>query len=307
MVVLVADVGGTNTRLALAEGDGRICAGPQRFRNDDHADFLSVAAAYRESIDAPSLTGACIAIAGPVAGTSARLTNRDWSFDSPRIGAVLGTPNVHLLNDIVALGYCLGGLSEDQIGVVRAGQPLAGGQKLVVGIGTGANGCVVRDVGGRAAVLEAELGHGTLPLAVMDRLVDELGDEALTIPSTEELFSGRGLARLHLMLTGERGVEAGEVVARAAADPDHAAAETMTLLAELTGLLVRQLYFYYLPAGGVYFAGSVARSVLQRPGLARFETALCGDGPFADRLNDLPVSLITDDAAALAGCARVLL
>jgi len=303
MVVLVADVGGTNTRLALAEPDGRLTAEPRRYRNDDHSDFLSVAAAFRSEVNAPALSGACIAIAGPVSGSAARLTNRDWAFEAPKIGALLGTPNVRLLNDIVALGHCLGGLGSGQIQTLWPGTPVAEAQKLVIGMGTGTNGCVVRVADGRAVVIEAELGHASLPLSVMTVLRSILGEDASQFPSTEHLFSGRGFSAFHALRTGTMLQGADEVVS--AATVDAAAAETLSVMAALIGHLVRQFYFYYLPESGVYFAGSVARSVLSGPGLDRFEAVLTADGPFAERLAVLPVSVITDDAAALFGCARV--
>jgi glucokinase len=302
---LVADVGGTNTRIALAHADGHIAAGPERFRNAEFPDFLSVAEAYRDSARLPALTGASVAIAGPVSGATASLTNRDWHFDSARIGAVLGTPRVVLLNDIVALGHAMGSLGPDQAQVLRPGTPLSGGQRLVLGMGTGTNGCVVVPMGAQVAVLEAELGHGTPPLDVSAALHAALGDGAAAFDSTEEVFSGRGLERLHRARTGQAQA-AQAIVAAAAEDAAGPAAGTLDLMADLSGHLLRQLYFFYMPAGGAYFAGSVARAVLSGPRVARFEATLCRDGLFADELRAIPVSLITDDAAALAGCAQVL-
>jgi glucokinase len=303
---LLADVGGTNTRMALAHADGYIAAGPERFRNADFPDFLSVAETYRDRARLPALTGASVAIAGPVSGATASLTNRDWHFDSARIGAVLGTPRVVLLNDIVALGHALARLGPDQAQVLRPGVPLDGGQRLVLGMGTGTNGCVGVPLGTQAAVLEAELGHGTPPLDVMQRLTSAVGAAAEVFDSTEEIFSGRGLERLHRVRTGQDAREAHAIVSEAAADPSGAAAGTLDLLAELAGHLLRQLFFFYIPSGGAYFAGSVARAVLTGPHLRHFEDALCRDGLFSDEVREMPVSLITDDAAALAGCAQVL-
>ena len=306
MVVLVADVGGTNTRLALAGPDGTLIAGPSRFRNDDYDSFLSVATAYRDTLDDPDFSGACIAIAGPVSGGSARLTNRDWVFDTRMIGAMLGASNVHLLNDIVALGHCLGGLVGDQYAIVRSGRPHVGGQRLVVGMGTGTNGCAVHDVAGRSTALEAEMGHARLPFDVMDHLRAEIGDAASAFPTTEDLFSGRGLVALHAARTGQDDMPAHEIVSVAEAQPGSAEAKTLDLMAFLVGRLTQELFFYYMPTAGIFFAGSVSRSVLSGPRIASFEAGLQRQGAFSDRVDAVPVYLILEDAAALSGCARLL-
>ncbi|MCV6584361.1 MAG: glucokinase [Marinibacterium sp.] len=311
MAILVADVGGTNSRLALAGPGGRLISQPQRFRNDDHADFLSVARAFRAAEPGARLTGACIAIAGPVSGETARLTNRDWQFDRAQIGAGLdlrgatgGAGGVRLINDIVALGYCLGALQKGQSVPLRAGRARPRGQRLVMGMGTGTNICAVQDVAGRVAVLEAELGHARLPIDVIAPLGEAIGDETRRFGSIEALFSGRGLVALHVARGGPAGLSAHEIVQDAQADRASDAAATLDLMAYLTGCLTQELFYYYMPTGGIYFAGSVARSVLSGAGRDRFAAGLARQGALADRLDMAPVHLILEDTAALAGCAH---
>ena len=70
--VLVGDVGGTNTRMAL--WSGRL----EGFASWSTADVPSLAAAlahYRDTVGLPQIAAAAVAVAGPVRGEQAALTN----------------------------------------------------------------------------------------------------------------------------------------------------------------------------------------------------------------------------------------
>ena len=63
---LVADVGGTNTRVALARGDRIDTASVRRFSNADHAGLASVIESYVAEMDGVDCNAAAVAVAGPV-------------------------------------------------------------------------------------------------------------------------------------------------------------------------------------------------------------------------------------------------
>lgn len=81
-----------------------------------------------------------------------------------------------------------------------------------------------------------------------------------------------------------------------------AASETLQLFARLLGLLVRELVVQYLPFAGIYFAGSVSRGVLGAGMVDTFERVFVEQGHFFNNLADLPIKVISDDAAGLLGC-----
>lgn len=295
--VLVADVGGTNTRLARAGADG-IPHDIARFPNDSFDGFGAVLDRYFSAQDAP-VSACCVAVAGPVTPERARLTNRDWSFERDAISARVGGAPVRLVNDLAALGHALPGLRNDQVETLRegAGTAVHNGQALVLGLGTGVNVCLAKTIPEGLVVVEAEFGHGSLPASVHEALHRLLGQRASAFSSTELLFSGRGLAQFHTALTGET-AQAQDIAAKAP--------ETVRHAAHLLGLLSRELVFHYLPLDGVRFAGSVARSILGTAGRDAFLAAAePGDRAFANLVAQVPLGLITDDAAALTGLARL--
>ncbi|WP_146345849.1 glucokinase [Phaeobacter marinintestinus] len=303
MSVLVADVGGTNTRLAILEPSGNLSA-PQRYSNDSYASFEAVLEAFGPQ----KFDGCVIAIAGPVTRDRAQLTNRNWVFHRPTIARQLGLPgpdSVRLMNDLAALGHALPGVRSDQLSHIRPIQNSAGtnGQALVVGIGTGFNVALVKLSQQQPVVLEAELGHACPPASVSHALAAAWGDAPERFVTNEDVFSGRGLAKVHQLLAGGTLLTGPDILANY--ENDVAAAHTVDLLAELLGLLTQQLIYMYLPFDGVYFAGGVARGILGSPARGHFLNKLKSPGPFADQTDRVAVRLINDDAAALGGIAGV--
>ncbi|MBL4767687.1 MAG: glucokinase [Rhodobacteraceae bacterium] len=304
MTILVADVGGTNSRLALVDG-----AAPHslmRYTNTGFASFYDILRDYCSGRNLSGLTAVCVAIAGPVTSTRAQLTNLNWQFDTQDIAAALpGCGPVRLVNDLVALGHALAGLEAEHLSVIKPlGTAQLNNQALVVGIGTGFNVCLVKDTEkGRAPlVVEAELGHASLPQSVWAVLSHEIGDAAMQINANEDLFSGRGLSRLHKIISGGVNLPGAEIVGCYGGNTD--ATQAVDLMAQLLGILARELVFQYLPLNGIYFAGSAAWGIFATDARLHFLKAFDRPGQFSDLIGQVPVKVITDDAAALLGAAR---
>lgn len=306
MAILLADVGGTNARLALAGPDGIDPGSISRFRGEDHPDFDQVVQQFLERQGQPRIQAVCVAVAGPVSQGRARLTNRDWSFSEERLVQLTGGQRARLINDLIALGYATPALSADATAfVLGAPQGAAGnGQRLVVNAGTGFNVCAVKVLpGGGIACLEAEEGHTRLPVSIAAPLGRALGDKAAALDSVEELFAGRGLANLHALRSGTPPQRA-EAVVLAAEQGDPAACATCDLYAQLFGLICRELALRFMPMDGMFLAGSVARSVTQR--LPIFAEAYHQDPLMAQIPQAVPIGVIRDDMAALHGCLAAL-
>jgi glucokinase len=298
---LVADIGGTNARLALAR-DGTLLSGSARsFRNTEHPGFAELADEYLRQAGADPLDSIVVAVAGPVGAGVARLTNHDWSFDAAALSARFGAASTVLLNDLSALGHALPALSGDDLGPVIPGAEDAPreGQSLVAGIGTGFNVCSVLLTGQSTICLKSEYGHVSLPGAVGDALEARIGSKIDRFATVEDCFSGAGVSAVFAALTGRAGVS--PVAALAGDDP--VSAEFRDFYATLVGYLARDLRLAFMPEAGIKFAGSVARAVLSGPSRPQFAAVYGADTPV-----DLPamagVDLILDDMAALKGCAR---
>ena len=179
--LLVADIGGTNSRLYLIEVDPssaltfeakRGLKVPGRdvltrsFLNQDYPSlsaiveaFISEAKEVKKVNKVPA--AACFAVAGPVKNNRVSFTNRNWDIDGNSIGAAVGIPRVELINDFVAVGYGLLTLDANKDCVVlQEGTPMAG-PIACVGAGTGLGQCYLCPIneGGEYACFASEGGH----------------------------------------------------------------------------------------------------------------------------------------------------
>ncbi|WP_264212669.1 glucokinase [Leisingera thetidis] len=305
LTVLAGDVGASRTRLALAAPGIGVTA-LQSFSNDSFASLQDVLHAYCAQPGLPPLQGACLAVAGPVRGGAFQLSNRNWHGDAGAVAAALGLSGggrVEIVNDLAALGHALPVLIPGQLSSLRPGRQ-NGTQALVAGIGTGFN--VSASLNG--AALEAEMGHAGLPQLLCRRLqvvLDGAPDEFACI---EALFSGPGLVRFHQLLTGTAAGSAEGIEAAYLADPAAPEARTVCEWAHLLGLLARELTAAYLPGQGLFFAGSVARGILSTPARENFLASYTAPGGrLGETCAEVPLWLITDDAAGVSGAARVAL
>lgn len=306
--VLVADVGGTNTRVALARGRTLVTGSAERFGNAGYTGLDAVLQAYLVR-HATRPARAAIALAGPVRGTRAEMTNLNWQIDADALAAATGIGQIALLNDLQAQGHAVPYLPASHLRRVRAG--VAGeGARLVIGLGTGVNIAPVYPSSAGYVVPPAEAGHIHLPLrGPLDyRLADWLCARR-GMATIEDVLSGAGLERLYafhaLEAKSSKALDAGAIMA--ALEAGDALAQSVgrhyvRLLAQVTA----DLALITLPVGGIYFIGGVARAFA--PWLDRFgfEGAFTDMGRFSDYVAQFPVAIVEDDFAALAGCAAYL-
>ena len=307
MAMLLADVGGTNARLAIARNGVIDASSITRYRGEDYESFDRVVKTYMTEQDNPRLSAVCVAVAGPVSGGKAELTNRDWDFSEDRLARLTDADHVRLINDLTALDYATPHLEAEGVSILRnaPAHRARNGQSLVVGAGTGFNVCAVRSLpGGGIAAMEAEEGHTNLPSNIAGILEDRIGAERMSaFFSTEETFAGRGLAAMHHALHGEK-VERAEAISTAAMEGDGKAEETYQLFTELFGLLLRELALRFMPLDGMFLAGSVARSFAHRT--QSLETAFLAEPYMREIPENTPLLLIRDDMAALHGCLAAI-
>ncbi|MEM7710523.1 MAG: glucokinase [Pseudomonadota bacterium] len=307
---LVADVGGTNTRVAMARGRIIQTDTIRRYRNRDFADLAPVLKTYCETAGGPAPVGACVAVAGPVADGVARLTNLDWSIDRARLLDATGAAGGDILNDLQAQGHALGHLPPGACETVIAGdRPAAGAVRLVIGVGTGFNAAPVHVTPTGRVVPPCEAGHATLPVRTeADLRLATFVSTAHGFPAVEDVLSGRGLEQLYRWLATEAGSDdvflAAEIMARTETDPRARA--TVTQFVRLLGTVAGDLALIHLPFGGVYLVGGVARAMGQHLCALGFPDAFRDKGRFAGFLSQFPVHLVADDFAALTGCAAFL-
>jgi len=303
---LLADLGGTNTRLALAE-DGRLRHDTlRRYRNADFASFEAAVAACLADLSPGPLDALCAGVAGPVLGETAQLTNHHWHIDAAILRDVTGAPDIHLVNDLQAQGYGLDDLPPDTIQTIFPGQPAPpDAPRLVLNLGTGCNVAVIHHRPDGLFVPPAESGHSALPHATgrIGALFDHLRGVQPHMPM-ETAISGPGLTNTHTFLTGAK--LSPTAIATAAAQGDPAALDTLSLFAEALGLIAGNFALHHLPAGGLYLTGGLSVVIAPHLPASAFHARFTARGPYTEIVRAIPVRLVTCDTLPLLGCARYL-
>ncbi|MCB1348070.1 MAG: glucokinase [Maritimibacter sp.] len=310
---LLADIGGTNTRVALAEGTRLIPDSVQKFHNADYPGLGAVLEHFLEGAGNPDCAGACVAGAGPVRDGALTLTNLDWTIDADTIGRAAKAETVSVLNDLQAQGYALGHLPESSLERVVEGSATPGptAAMLVIGIGTGFNCAPVYHTPGGRFVPPAEAGHANLPIRTETELaLCQALEDAHGFPSVEEVLSGRGLKNLDSFFARRAGTprewSSDQVIAAAQSGDDPVATETLRAFIRIFGTVTGNLALIHLPFGGVYLIGGMARAVTPWFDTMGYADAIRDKGRFSGFMRNFSVSVVDDDFAALTGCAHHL-
>ncbi len=309
---LVADIGGTNTRVALADGRRIVDGTVRRYSNSDFPGLESVLKRYIADEDGVDPIAACVAVAGPVRDGRAAMTNLDWTIDKETLGRATRAETVAILNDLQAQGHALDHLDPANIRSILTGpEPKNNAAKLVVGVGTGFNAAPVFDLESGRMVPPSECGHANLPIRnEMELRLCQFVSTAHGFPAVEDVLSGRGLERVYAFFGNEaddpRECAAKDIMAACADGTDERAIEAARLFTRILGTVCGNLSLIQLPFGGVYLVGGVARAFAPHLSTFGFGEAFRDKGRFAGFMSNFAVHVIEDDYAALTGSAAHL-
>ncbi|MGR3571657.1 glucokinase [Brevirhabdus sp.] len=314
---LVADIGGTNTRVALAEGKRLVAGSIKRYRNADHSDLESVLNLYLAAMGGVDCAGACVAVAGPVRDGVGSMTNLDWTIDTRTLARATRAETVAILNDLQAQSYALAFLEPSKTPCVldapAAVTAATNAPRLVIGIGTGFNAAPIHETAnGTRYSAPSECGHASLPVITDHEIALARHIEAEQgFCAVEDVLSGRGLERVYGFLSRDAdatapALMAADIMQAAAADATGTARRAVGLFVSMLGRVAGDLALIHLPYGGVYLVGGVARAVTPYLASCGFAEGFRDKGRFSAFMQNFPVSVIEDDYAALLGCAAFL-
>ena len=309
---LVADIGGTNTRVALADGRQILGETIRRYSNADYPGLETVLRRYIDDEGGVDPIAACVAVAGPVRDGRATMTNLNWTIDKDTLARATKAETVAILNDLQAQGHALGYLDDANIRTIIDGPTgLPNAARLVVGVGTGFNAAPVFDTDKGRLVTPSESGHANLPIRTERELrLCQFVSNAHGFPAVEDVLSGRGLERVYAFLGEEVGIsaeaKAKDIMAACADGSDPRATEAAQVFTQILGTVCGNLSLIQLPFGGVYLVGGVARAIAPFLTEFGFGDAFRDKGRFSGFMGNFRVSVIEDDYAALTGSATHL-
>jgi glucokinase len=319
-VILVGDVGGTNTRLAWADAAQGAAGlrGVQTYPSAAHRSLEALVARFLDEVPGRPAQ-ACFGIAGPVRDGRVEATNLPWVVDARALAVRLGLDRVLVMNDLEALAWGIPGLPPGDLAELQAGRAEPTGNAAVISAGTGLGEAGLVWDGRRHRPFASEGGHADW--APRDELQVELwrflGAE-FGHASVERVLSGPGLQNIYRFFRDVRGLPEPPWLAEAPPRVPPAPVISEAALAGRAEICVRALDLFvaiygaeagnvglrFLATAGVHVGGGIAPRILpalQRPG---FIDAFRGTGRLRPLLETMPVRVVLNPHAALLGAAR---
>lgn len=305
-MILVGDVGGTNTRFALAERGGSDWRFARLEQQPTTSDVAAAVARYLDSAGRPALDAAAFCGAGPVqAGGGIRLVNADVTLDPVELAATAGVERALLINDFAAVAHAVPRLPAAAFTTCGKGIARRDSPRVVLGPGTGLGIAVLAPAGDGWLVIPGEGGHADLApvddeeLEIWLRLRDRHGRVSL-----ETALSGPGLERLYGAAGADTPLRAPEI-ADAAWRGDAVAARAVALFTRWLGRVAGNLALAAAAQGGVYLAGGFIPSWGSRFDAAAFRAAFEDKEPQSEWLRGIPCFVVQYPQPGLYGLAAL--
>lgn len=309
---IMADIGGTNTRVALARDLEVLTDSICRFKNAEYSGLEPILTEYLADRPGIKPTAASAAIAGPVRDGEGTLTNLDWTINRDLLRRATGATTVSVINDLQAQGHAVEHLTDENVETIQEGEIVdAHAARLVVGVGTGFNAAPVFRTNNMTLIPPAECGHVDLPTPYEDqkRFASEFA-ATNGFCSVEDALSGRGLTHIYgwIAQNAESSARktAPEIMSACKDGSDTYANDSIQFFSRALGTVCGNLALSHLPFGGIYLVGGVARAVAPYLHDNGFIESFQDKGRFAEFTKQFPVCVVDDDYAALTGMAALL-
>ncbi|VAX05561.1 Glucokinase [hydrothermal vent metagenome] len=317
MIILVGDVGGTHTRLALLEvWEGHLQIVTKKvYRSADYASLEDIAAEYLAAVDAKCKT-ACFGIASPIKQQTCRIINLPWLVDAAVIKARLELEKIWLINDLEAAAWGIAELDQDDFCTLQEGSSDASGNRCIIAAGTGLGEAGLYWDGTCHHPFATEGGHaGFAPRNALEFDLFKHLTKSFGHVSWERLLSGSGLVAIYhfLLMRNMQPVPAWladanhEAAAISQAAIDHTCTTSIAaldLFVTLYGVEAGNLALKHMAMGGVYIGGGIAPKILPKLQDDAFLDAFNNKGRMEPLMQAMPVTAILNENVALYGQAR---
>jgi glucokinase len=320
-MILVGDIGGTKTNLALYEMEGEklILRQFSVYRSKDHARLLDVVRLFLDQEGLSKVKNASFAVAGPVLDGRVELTNLPWNVDARELKEELHIPSVSLLNDLLANAWGICTLeAKELVSLNPKGKTRQTGNRALISAGTGLGQAGLYWDGKTYQPFAEEGGHANFGPD------NALGDEILLFlrkehghVSWERVLSGLGMENLYRFfrqrseqpepqwLTDE--MAQGDLAAISThaglEGTDPVCAQALDYFTQNYGTAAGDLALHMFALGGVYIGGGIAPKILPKLKSPIFMKAFTNKGRLSPMLATIPIYVILNDKTALQGAA----
>lgn len=318
-VHLIADIGGTNARVARVVDDQ-----PHDVRIYPTADINSLEETLRTYLaeakvsDPPARLS--IAAAGPVTGAKGVrevVWPLGWAISETELREAFSCDRVDLMNDFAAQALSLPHLGENDLKRIgQNGTSVEDGTKAVLGPGTGlgvaglVRGGHARNGKQQWIPIVGEGGHTDLASSSDEEaVIFKILQEHYGHVSPERVISGPGLEALYQVLIALRGESfegrSASDITETARSGDETARHAIHLLSAWLGAVAGDVALTMGATGGVYISGGVVPALGDLFDGQSFRTRFEAKGRFEFYTKSISTWVITRENPALLGLARM--
>lgn len=312
--MLIADIGGTNARFALANltGPGFVCE--TSYACADFATAIDAIHHYLMHIETPRPQSICLAVAGPVIDEKVNFTNNNWTLSVDELRQRFDIEHVQLLNDFEAIAYSLPLIAQEKLLTVGALVPCSLESThydiAVIGAGTGlgAAGLIRRKDNYTSIAGEASHVGFSPETTEQENILTTLRDRFSRV-SCERLVSGAGLENLYWALTEISGVNAPhlsatEIMLANQNGNNRLAAKAVAFFYQILGQIAGDLALTLGAHQGVYLAGGITQRYPEQLIKSGFRSGFENKGRHQILMQSIPTQLITHKEPGLLGAAN---
>jgi glucokinase len=328
--ILSGDIGGTNTRLMLAnvnQSNKTLTIIHQKsYKNKEFPEFKQIItkflAEHKSPVKNRLVDAACFAVAGPIIDQSVKLTNLPWKISAKNLKKELSLPATLLINDFSAIGYAIPYLNDKDRITLQPAKKQSNAPIAFLGAGTGLGvGLMTPTEKQKYLVLQTEGGHVDFAPtnAIQQKILAFLSKKYHRV-SVERVLSGHGLANIYEYLQQDPPYGIPEnpellhkIETTGSKDPaqiiSQFALEKKDILAQIAldefckiyGAFCGNIGLSTLCYGGLYIAGGIAPKILPIIQKSDFIRKFKDKGRMSNLLDAIPLFLITDPDIGLKG------
>lgn len=308
---LVADIGGTNTRLALFDCDSKTLRALRQYVNREHTSLEEIVQAWLNDLDETVPVECCFAVAAPPPfDDEVTMLNIDWRFSPKVMSTRFGFSRLRIVNDFEGNAYALPFLNQGDLACLHSVESPAIAKLATVGPGTGLGGSTLDSRGPVPLASACEPGHmGLAPVTELEFALFKHLQVRHGEVFAELLLSGPGLKRLYESVAAVRGqapddLQPEEISARALAGSCDLCVETLQTFCALLGSVCGDFVLANGAYGGLYVAGGIAPGLVGFLRTSHFAKRFREKGKMGEHLARVPLYVITCETTGLIGAGH---
>lgn len=308
---LVADIGGTNIRLGIADMQTLSISNILTYQCKDFDNVDGAITQYKQD-SKQTFEYACLDVACPVVADEVNLTNNHWCFSQAAISKQFGLKKLIVINDFTAIAMSVPNIAKDKLVQIGGKKSIPNAPIAIFGAGTGLGVANLIYAENKWIPIGGEGGH--TDFSPIDD--DEIGilkqlQKKYARVSAEQVLSGLGLVQIYQSLCAMNGqvakdYEPADITKHALENTDELAVKTLDVFCRILGSFGGNLALTLMTYGGVFIAGGVVPRFIEYIKTSEFRARFDAKGRFGKIIETIPVYVVTEEQPGLIGCAAYL-